>query len=150
MCIGRVAPLTPMATDYQQIVSENREKAEERLDRALKLLAATSYSERTHFIYELLQNAEDALARRDKAERGHDFPKKVSFHLHRDRLEFRHFGQPFDEADVKAICGVLESTAGNDPMRIGKFGIGFKSVYAYTSSPEIHSSDEDFQILDRK
>ena len=30
--------------------------------------------------------------------------------------------------------------------QIGKFGIGFKSVYAFTASPEIHSGDEHFVI----
>jgi hypothetical protein len=31
---------------------------------------------------------------------------------------------------------------------IGKFGIGFKSVYAYTKRPEVHSGDEHFVITD--
>ncbi len=29
---------------------------------------------------------------------------------------------------------------------IGKFGIGFKSVYAYTKSPRVYSGDEAFGI----
>src|SRR5207237_5540449 len=29
---------------------------------------------------------------------------------------------------------------------IGRFGIGFKSVYAFTKRPEIHSGTEDFAI----
>jgi hypothetical protein len=137
-----------MATDYQRIADENVRKYGTDIGRYGPTLLAHLYAERTHFLYELLQNAEDALARRVKAEGRHNYPKRVSFHLHPDRLEFRHFGQPFDGADVRGICGLVEGTAADDPMRIGKFGIGFKSVYAYTSSPEIHSGDEHFQILD--
>jgi hypothetical protein len=91
------------------------------------------YSDRTHFIYELLQNAEDAGA------------TKVIFKLFNDRLEVYHNGRLFTEADVQGICGLVKSTK-KDLTKIGKFGIGFKSVYAYTDSPEIHSGDEHFFI----
>jgi hypothetical protein len=33
-----------------------------------------------------------------------------------------------------------------DLTAIGRFGIGFKSVYAFTDRPEIHSGAEDFAI----
>ncbi len=49
------------------------------------------YSERTHFMFELIQNAEDAGA------------TEPAFELFADRLELRHDGRPFTEADV---CGV--------------------------------------------
>ncbi|MGI8412951.1 MAG: hypothetical protein ACR2QA_10815 [Solirubrobacteraceae bacterium] len=39
----------------------------------------------------------------------------------------------------------LEKTS-RDRTKIGKFGVGFKSVYSYTSSPEIHSGQEHFRI----
>lgn len=92
------------------------------------------YTDRTHFIFELLQNAEDAGA------------SKVLFQLLEGKLEFFHDGRPFDEKDVRGICGVGEGTKVEDLTQIGKFGIGFKSVYAYTTTPEIHSGDESFRI----
>ena len=92
------------------------------------------YTDRTHFIFELLQNAEDAEA------------SKVLFRLFDDRLEVTHDGRPFNEQDVRGICGVGEGTKAEDLTQIGKFGIGFKSVYAYTSTPEIYSDDESFGI----
>ena len=55
-----------------------------------------------------------------------------------------HFGKPFDEDDVRGVCGIDEST--KDLTSIGRFGIGFKSVYAFTDSPEIHSGSEHFAI----
>jgi len=137
-----------MATNYEQIAKENVGKYGTDIERYGPTLLAHLYSERTHFVYELLQNAEDAIARRVGANDNGDFPKGVSFRLFPDRLEFRHFGKLFDEADVRGICGLVEGTAANDPSRIGKFGIGFKSVYAYARCPEIHSGDEHFQIQD--
>ncbi|MFX4914302.1 hypothetical protein ABTC20_19005, partial [Acinetobacter baumannii] len=35
-----------------------------------------------------------------------------------------------------------------DITRIGHFGLGFKSVFAYTASPRIHSGSESFEITD--
>src|SRR5207249_2822007 len=53
-------------------------------------------------------------------------------------------GKPFDNRDVRGICGIAEST--KDLTAIGRFGIGFKSVYAFTDRPEVHSGDESFAI----
>ena len=92
------------------------------------------YTDRTHFVFELLQNAEDAGATR------------ILFNLFDDRLEVTHDGRLFDERDVRGICGVGEGTKTEDLTQIGKFGIGFKSVYAYTTTPEIHSGGEGFRI----
>lgn len=104
------------------------------------MLLADRYDDRTHFIFELLQNAEDALGRRG----AWSGPRRVDFKLAADRLTLSHFGRPFDEADVRGICGIAEST--KDRHSIGRFGIGFKSVYTFTDCPEIHSGDEDFCV----
>ena len=104
------------------------------------MLLANRYDDRTHFIFELLQNAEDALAKRG----GWDGQRAVEFSLSADALSVTHFGKPFDENDVRGICGIGEST--KDLTAIGRFGIGFKSVYAFTDSPEIHSGTEHFAI----
>lgn len=114
-----------MPSNYRQIYEENVRRYGEATGH-LELLGRL-YTNPTHFIYELLQNTEDAGSTR------------VQFHLFSDRLEMRHNGRPFNEKDVRGICGVAESTKADDPKQIGKFGIGFKSVYAYTKAPEIHS-----------
>lgn len=106
------------------------------------MLLAERYDDRTHFIFELLQNAEDALGRRGEWQGS----RKVTFELTSTRLVLSHFGRPFDEADVRGVCGIAEST--KDKFSIGRFGIGFKSVYTFTDRPEIHSGDEDFAIQD--
>jgi hypothetical protein len=118
--------------DYQKIREENI--ARYGWDTAVLDLLGQLYSERTHFIFELIQNAEDAGA------------TELAFELFADRLELRHDGRPFTEADVRGVCGVGQSGKSGDLTSIGQFGIGFKSVYAYTRTPRIHSGDEHFRI----
>ncbi len=121
-----------MTADYGKIRAENI--ARYGWDTAVLDLLGHLYSERTHFIFELIQNAEDAGAR------------ELLFELFEDRLEVRHDGRPFTEDDVRGVCGVGASSKSGDLTKIGTFGIGFKSVYAYTNSPRIHSSGEHFRI----
>lgn len=121
-----------MTADYERIREENI--ARYGWDTAVLDLLGHLYSERTHFIFELIQNAEDAGA------------TSLSFDVLADRLEVRHDGRPFTEADVRAICGVARSDKAGDLTRIGQFGIGFKAVYAYTKSPHVYSAGENFRI----
>ncbi len=121
-----------MPADYGKIREENI--ARYGWDTAVLDLLGQLYSERTHFIFELIQNAEDAGA------------TEVAFELFADRLELRHDGRPFTEADVRGVCGVGQGGKSADLTAIGQFGIGFKAVYAYTRSPQIHSGGEHFRI----
>ena len=121
-----------MSADYEKIREENI--ARYGWDTAVLDLLGQLYSERTHFIFELIQNAEDAGA------------TELAFELFEDRLELRHDGRPFTGADVRGLCGVGKSGKSGDLTAIGKFGIGFKSVYAYTKSPRVHSAGEHFRI----
>jgi len=127
-------------SNYESLSDENRLRYGTDIGRIGPMLLADRYDDRTHFIFELLQNAEDAIGRRGDAAG----PRKVTFALTSGRLTVSHFGRPFDEADVRGVCGIAEST--KDQHSIGRFGIGFKSVYTFTDRPEIHSGDEDFSI----
>jgi len=134
-----------MAGDiYGKIREENIRKYGTNIDKYGPILLANLYSDRTHFIYELLQNAEDACGRAKKAGDVDEFG--IGFTLFPDRLEVRHNGIPFDEKDISGICGLVEGTKSDDLSQIGKFGIGFKSVYAYTKSPEVYSGNKSFCI----
>lgn len=129
-----------MASDYKAIRDDNQRRYGTDIGRIGPLLLSDRYADRTHFIFEILQNAEDALRRR----RDWAGSRAVSFHLTEGTLRIEHFGMPFDEADVRGICGIAQST--KDLTSIGRFGIGFKSVYAMTDRPEIHSGAEAFAI----
>ena len=135
-----------MPSDYKKICKDNIRRRGEEFDDIGRLISERLYSDKSHFVYELLQNSEDALERRFRLDPHNGCPRAVQFRLFHDRLEFRHFGVPFDEEDVRGISDVLKGTKAKDFDQIGKFGIGFKSVYAFTASPEVHSGDEHFVI----
>ena len=102
-----------------------------------------AYPDPTHFVYELLQNAEDQAA------------TSVKFELYDDRLTFRHnglrdryAGEAFTREDVKSITNLASTKAAKDRHEkasntIGKFGIGFKSVFGITDRPEIYTTLEE-------
>lgn len=104
----------------------------------IKKLLTELYPDKAHFIYELLQNAEDMHA------------TEVLFSLKGEQLIFEHNGtrRDFTLDDISAITNVGQSPKRDDPTSIGQFGVGFKAVYAYTNTPEIHSGQYDFKILD--
>ena len=121
-----------MPRDYDAISRYNEEQLGK--DRKSRMSQVAMYADTAHFVYELLQNADDAGA------------TEISFVLGSDGLVIEHNGKPFDETDVRAISyfgkGKTEVTA------IGHFGLGFKSVFAYTASPRIHSTEYDFELVD--
>ena len=92
------------------------------------------YPDKAHFIYELLQNAEDTGA------------NAVTFTLLPDRLLFEHNGRAFSEDDVWGITNIGKGTKKTDDEAIGRFGVGFKAVFAYTDTPRIWSPTLSFQI----
>lgn len=130
-----------MPVDYEHISQFNKHRYGWDIKRIGQQIFADTYADRTHFIFELLQNAEDAIARRGPT---WDGSRTVSFDLTKNLLRVSHFGEPFNEDDVRGICGIAEST--KELTDIGRFGIGFKSVYAFTDRPMIHSGHEDFAI----
>lgn len=89
--------------------------------------AVEKYADPAHFVYELLQNAEDQGA------------TEASFVLRRARLIFEHNGGPFTRQDVVNITGIGNTQKPEESNKIGRFGIGFKSVFTITERPEIYS-----------
>lgn len=124
--------------DFQRLIERRRKfiegldanKGEINLD-----IFEDFYPDRAHFVYELLQNAEDAGA------------TEVIFTLMPDRLVCEHDGRPFTLEDVKSITGLHDSTKANAKDKIGKFGVGFKSVFVYTQAPFIRSGEFAFRIV---
>ncbi|MFC2966850.1 sacsin N-terminal ATP-binding-like domain-containing protein [Acidimangrovimonas pyrenivorans] len=126
-------------TDFLTKLSEQRRKFLEGLDANegdINLdIFEDFYPDQAHFVFELLQNAEDAEA------------TEVSFSLSEDGCLFEHNGKRlFTERDVRSITGIHNSTKEKSSDEIGKFGVGFKSVFVYTLAPEIRSGDFAFRI----
>lgn len=116
------------------------------------------YCDSAHFIYELLQNADDAKA------------TEVEMVLTKDRFIFTHNGKVrFTVSDpgkaeedrknnklghINAITAIGFSSKNQSPtnnlddIKIGKFGVGFKAVFQYTTTPYIYDNPFCFKIED--
>jgi hypothetical protein len=104
--------------------------------RGIRKIVEDLYPDRAHFIYELLQNAEDKGA------------TKASFALTKSAVRFEHDGQPFSESDIWGITDIGEGTKLGEEDKIGRFGVGFKAVFAYCEAPKIWSPTFSFTITD--
>ena len=102
----------------------------------IRCIVEKLYPDRVHFIFELLQNAEDTGA------------TEVEFELRSDCLSFEHNGRPFSVEDIHGITNIGKSTKSDDADTIGQFGAGFKAVFVYTDSPRIWSPTYSFEIND--
>ena len=123
--------------DYKSIYDNNKFEWHAMTEHPEKYeaLLAGHYSDSNHFVYELLQNAEDENA------------TKVVIEYYPDKLIFYHNGDPFDEGDVIGVSSMLMGTKDKSSgQTIGRFGMGFKSVFKYTYQPEIYSDNEAFRI----
>lgn len=116
--------------------------------RGVKNSVVEKYSDQAHFIYELIQNADDAHA------------TSARFVLEQNRLLFAHNGSrhfsvtnPGNEeedskagtlGDINAITSIANSN--KTEASIGKFGVGFKAVFQYTTTPHIYDPGFRFKI----
>ncbi|MBU1958583.1 hypothetical protein KJ680_09300 [bacterium] len=122
--------LTKKREDWVRVSKENS------FDEGIKKLLTDLYPDNAHFIYELLQNAEDKEG------------TEVKFKLVEDELRFTHNGEKFNKEHIDGITSIANGTSVNDINKIGKFGVGFKAVFAYTSTPQIYSGEYCFEISD--
>ena len=86
------------------------------------------YTDKSHFVYELLQNAEDAGA------------TGIRFVQYSDRLEVMHDGKSFTTENLQGLCDIGQSDKVNDLNQIGEFGVGFKSVFGICETVTIQQS----------
>lgn len=99
---------------------------------AERLLARRVYADPGHFLFELLQNADDAGATAWTAR------------VERDRAVVTHDGAPFSFLDLVGVLSIGQTTKA--AQQIGFFGVGFKSVYEVCERPRIHSGAFDVEI----
>ena len=118
-----------MANWFEELSSMRKEWVEitrrNNFEKGIRHSTIEKYPDPVHFVYELLQNAEDQCA------------TEAHFQLFADHLVFCHNGSPFTRADVENITGIGNSDKPQEANKIGRFGIGFKSVFAITERPEI-------------
>lgn len=95
---------------------------------------------RGRYLFELIQNAHDAIT-----DQGQESRESANLNAHLVRLELTNrsllvanFGQAFVERNVRALCR-LHNTTKSVSKQIGHKGIGFKSVLEICQRPEVYS-----------
>lgn len=95
------------------------------------------------FAFELIQNADDAMADVDGL-------KRVRFELDGNILLVANTGRPIDEDDVEALCTMSYTTkdASEDEAEapVGHKGRGFSSVLDLTDRPQVFSTGISFEF----
>ena len=148
-CTLQLKPLNTMMANAEEFCFEQHGQSEPlttRLNRILREYKDTSV------IQELLQNADDAGATEVAMyydTRKHDssnllFPGMVN--SYGPALLFYNNAE-FTEEDFENITKIAGETKINKPLKIGKFGIGFCSVYHITDIPSFISG-ENFIVFD--
>ncbi|KAJ5716962.1 hypothetical protein N7488_002608 [Penicillium malachiteum] len=120
--IGRINPA------IRREVEEGMLAKDKKISHSVITLAKNIYSSNAHFIFELLQNADD-----------NQFRRAV---LREIVIECNEDG--FTKANLAAICSVGESTKAASHGYIGAKGIGFKSVFIAAWKVEIQSGNYSF------
>lgn len=122
------------------MVKEGAKNLQKQLNSALTLLSQDLYSKKSHFVLELVQNADDN-------QYAQDVTPQLAFHLEQRRLVAVNNEVGFKEANILAICSVGASSKSKDKTGyIGEKGIGFKSVFTVSNAPEIHSNGFHFKF----
>ncbi|THX76645.1 hypothetical protein D6D08_05258 [Aureobasidium pullulans] len=110
----------------------------------LKLLSAQLYSEPSHFLFELIQNADDNVYTDG------DQPQAALAYRSDGLLLFGCNEQGFSKANVSAICDMNQSTKTllkeGKKSCIGEKGIGFKSVFKVADKVWISSNNFSFMF----
>jgi len=116
--------------------------------RGVQRSVVDKYSDQAHFIYELLQNADDV-----KATNAHfRLASNGLFFIHNGLVHFTITNPQSEEADstsgdlghINAITSIANSN--KTEASIGKFGVGFKAVFQYTQTPHIYDPKIRFKI----
>ncbi|MDO9576172.1 MAG: hypothetical protein Q7J55_06565, partial [bacterium] len=145
-----------MNTNQREHIRKIREdfqasqRVKDSLNNSIEALARDLYSKDTHFIFELIQNAEDNAYEIEEP--------SLSFLLVKTdptetkdsdgALIMQNNEVGFSVANVDAICAVGNTTKSKIEGYIGEKGIGFKSVFKVTSNPHIFSNGYSFCMPD--
>jgi len=105
----------------------------------LETVAKDLNSKESHFLLELVQNADDN-------HYADDVDPALSFRLQANELVVSNNELGFAPQNVRALCSAGESSKKNKVGYIGEKGIGFKSVFKVTDTPEIHSNGFHFRF----
>lgn len=111
------------------------------LANSVESLATDIYSEDKRFIYELIQNADDAALDEDS---------ELSIQILSNYVIVSHNGAPFNSRDIRGLCSIGLGTKTNDATKTGYKGIGFKSVFGQPDGLVYVKSENTLFKFDRE
>jgi hypothetical protein len=111
------------------------------LANSVESLATDIYSEDKRFIYELIQNADDAAL---------DEESELSIQILNNYVIISHNGAPFNSRDIRGLCSIGLGTKTNDATKTGYKGIGFKSVFGQPDGLVYVKSEHTLFKFDRE
>lgn len=147
-----MSSLPPIGADnvIERIVEQNLgvyRASPSRLREDVSQEAQVAGDYRGRLIYELLQNADDAMADAPTAN------DRVAFLVSDDALWIANTGRALTDADIEGLCGLGASSkidaAGSRRASIGHKGLGFKSVLEITDEPRVYSRTLCFALGER-
>jgi len=143
----RGSPERPMDEVLHAIVEQNLEvyrHAPSRLQEDVSQEAQVADDYRGRLVYELLQNADDAMAGHQRDD------DRIRFVVTDEEVWVANTGRPLDDRDVQGLCGLGASSktdsTGKRRASIGHKGLGFKSVLEITNGPEAYSTSVAFRL----
>jgi len=101
---------------------------------SLILLSRDVFTEYIRFLFELIQNADDARA------------TEIKILILDNHLVISHNGEAFNKEDVEGICNVGGGTKKSNSNATGYKGIGFKSVFGKSTCVSIFSNGFQFKF----
>lgn len=119
------------------------------LQHAIQEFSEGLYSKETHFIFELIQNAEDnRYAKKSKPDLTFILVSKDPTRTPKTdgALIIVNNEIGFRPKDVRVLCGVGNSTKEKKEGYVGEKGIGFKSVFVVSNQPHIFSAGYQFRF----
>ena len=126
-----------------QIIADKQRSRE---GRSLERLSKELYSTDTHFVLELIQNADDNDYNNDILLESNDVPS-LRFIMSSTSITVLNNEVGFFERHIRTICNVGQSTKkANQSGYIGQKGIGFKSVFRISDTPHVHSNGFHFMF----
>lgn len=144
--------MTEQEKQWFDALTKDRLESADTLDkpsmRGVQRSIVDKYSDQAHFIYELLQNADDAKARSARFR----LEKDGLFFIHNGSVRFTVSNPQSEDADthrgalghINSITSIANSN--KTEASIGKFGVGFKAVFQYTQTPHIYDPKIRFKI----
>jgi Domain of unknown function (DUF3883) len=113
---------------------------QENVHNALERLSQDLYSKDSHFVLELIQNADD-----NAYEVG--VVPKLAFLISKGGILVLNNEKGFEEPHIRSLCSIGKSTKSKVLGYIGEKGIGFKSVFKVTDEPHIFSNGYRFKFM---